>query len=50
MADDDHDEKMCIHDPFEQRPASQCFICNGGVKAERAAESAKVLRRSKVRK
>ena len=31
--------EVCIHDPREQLPASQCVLCNGRVARERAAEA-----------
>lgn len=40
-------DAICIHDPYEELPASQCVICNGGIKKERAEASAKVWKRSR---
>lgn len=45
MDEHDHDDQdECIHMPGV--PKAQCFICNGHIKVERAAESKKARRRA----
>jgi hypothetical protein len=39
---------ICIHDPYEVLPKSQCVICNGNIRADRDHDSKLARRRSKA--